>query len=137
MKILISGSMQFSEEMIEVQRQLTTLGHEAVVPETIKPLLGKSDEEKERVKLDQKYNKDAMREYWDLMQEADALLVLNYDKNDVANYIGGNAFLEMGWAYALRKPIYLLNPIPAMPYYHTEIEAMKPVIIDGDVRKIR
>lgn len=137
MKILISGSMQFSEKMLEVKHQLEKLGHTAVVSKFIEHYIGKSDQEKESQKLKHKYEEDAIREYWDLMQDVDALLVLNYDKNSVENYVGGNAFLEMGYAYVLKKEIYLLNPIPTIPYYETEIIAMKPVMIDGDLEQIK
>ena len=52
----------------------------------------------------------------------------NYDKHGIKNYIGGNAFLEMGFAHVLgiKKFIYL-NPIRKMPYYETEIVAMRPL----------
>jgi len=98
--------------------------------------VGKTDEEKEQIKLEQKYKNDAIREFWALMKNADALLVANYDKSGVKNYIGGNAFLEMGFAHVLNQKIYLLNPIPHMPYYETEIIAMRPLVIDGDLSKI-
>ncbi|KKT04140.1 MAG: hypothetical protein UV82_C0011G0068 [Candidatus Magasanikbacteria bacterium GW2011_GWD2_43_18] len=42
----------------------------------------------------------------------------------------------MGFAYILKKPLYLLNPIPDMPYYKTEIQAMKPIVLNGDFEKI-
>jgi len=98
--------------------------------------VGKSDDEKERIKLHQKNKKDAIREFWKPMQDADALLVANFDKHGIENYIGGNAFLEMGFAHVLDQKIFLLNPIPRMPYYETEIIAMQPVVIDGDLSKI-
>ena len=99
--------------------------------------LGKTDEEKEEIKLDHKYNYDAIREFWKPMQDADALVVANYDKHGIKNYIGGNAFLEMGFAYVLGQKIYLMNPIPDMPYYGTEIIAMEPVVLNGDLKKIK
>jgi hypothetical protein len=61
------------------------------------------------------------------------VLVLNYEKKGVPGYIGGNTFLEMGFAYVLDKPIYLLHPIPQMGYTD-EIEAMQPVVLDGDLK---
>ena len=64
------------------------------------------------------------------------MLVLNYDKNDVKNYIGGNALMEIGFAYVLNKKIFLLNPIPDIPYYKTEIESVRPIIINGDLGNI-
>lgn len=71
------------------------------------------------------------------MQGADAILVAKYDKHGVANYIGGNTFLEMGFAHVLNQKIFVLNPLPDMPYYSTEIVAMNPVVINGDLAKIR
>jgi len=137
MKIGIIGSMQFTEKMLETQKMLSELGHEAFLTDLHKSLVGKSDEEKEKIKLHQKYNMDAIRIFWKAMQGADAVLVLNYDKNGVRNYIGGNTLMEIGFAHVLNQKIFLLNPIPEIPYYKTEVEAMKPVIIKGDLKLIK
>ena len=136
MKIGVAGSMQYTEKMIEVCAQLRKLGHEVFMSRFGDEYVGKTDDEKENLKLDHKYNYDAIREFWQPMQDADALLVTNYDKHGVKNYIGGNTFLEMGFAHVLNQKIYLLNPIPHMPYYETEIIAMKPMVINGDLSKI-
>ena len=57
------------------------------------------------MKLDQKYNQDAIREFWNMMQGADAVLVLNYDKHGIPNYIGGNTLMEIGFAHVLNQKI--------------------------------
>ncbi len=137
MKIGIIGSMQFTEKMLETRDELIKLGHDAFVTDLHKSLVGKTDEEKEKIKLHQKYNMDAIREFWRAMQGADAVLVLNYEKNDIKNYIGGNTLMEIGFAHVLNQKIFLLNPIPEIPYYKTEIEAVKPVIINGDLSLIK
>ena len=136
MKIGVAGSMQFTERMMELCDQLEAMGHKSFMSKFGPLFVGKTDEEKEQIKLEQKYKNDAIREFWVLMKNADALLVANYDKGRVENYIGGNAFLEMGFALVLNQKIYLLNPIPYMPYYETEIIAMRPLVIDGDLSKI-
>ena len=137
MKIGVAGSMQYTEKMIGLRDKLIEKGHDAFVTSLASPFIGKTDEEKEAIKLDQKMHSDAIREFWRLMQKADAILVANYDKHGIKNYIGGNTFLEMGFAHVLNQKIYLLNPIPKMPYYETEIIAMKPVVIDGDLSLIK
>jgi hypothetical protein len=137
MRIGIIGSMQFTEKMIDIRDQLVGLGHNAFVTDLHKPFIGKTDVEKEEIKLHQKYNKDAIREFWNAMQGANAVLVLNIDKNGIENYIGGNTFLEMGFAYILNQKIFLYNPIPKNPIYTTEIIAMKPVVINGDLNLIK
>ena len=71
------------------------------------------------------------------MQGADAVFVLNLDKNGIPNYIGGNTFLEIGFAYVLGQKIFLFNPIPDIPLYKTEIEAMKPIILNKDLSLVK
>jgi hypothetical protein len=71
------------------------------------------------------------------MQGADAILVLNFDKDGIKNYVGGNTLMEIGFAHVLNQKIFLLYPVPEMPYCRTEIEAVKPTIINGDLTKIR
>jgi len=137
MKIGIIGSMQYTEQMLEMRESLNDLGHSAFVTDLHRAFIGKSDEEKEIIKIEQKNNKDAIREFWHMMQGADAVLVLNLDKHGVKNYIGGNTFLEIGFAHVLNQKIFLLNPIPDIQYYKTEIEAMKPVVLNGDLSLIK
>jgi len=57
-------------------------------------------------------------------------------KKGVKNYVGGNSFLEMGFAFILKKKIFLLNDIPEMPYT-SEIVAMKPICLKGNLEKIQ
>ena len=136
MKIGVIGSMQLTEKMIDLRDQLQALGHDAFVTSLATPFVGKSDDEKEAIKIKQKNEQDAIREFWRAMQGADAVLVANYDRKNIENYIGGNTFLEIGFAHVLDQKIFLMNPIPEIDYYKTEIEAMKPIIIYGDLSKI-
>jgi len=78
---------------------------------------------------------DLIKRYYNMIKEADAILIVNGDKKGIKNYIGGNTFLEMGFAYTMDKKIFLLNPIPDMAY-RDELEAMKPIILDNDLSKI-
>lgn len=137
MRIGIAGSMQHTEKMVEIRDTLIKIGHDAFVTSLAPPFIGKSDEEKEKIKLHQKNNMDAIREFWNLMQGADALLVANFDKNEIKNYIGGNTLMEIGFAHVLNQKIFLYNPIPEIPFYKTEIEAMKPIIIHGYLSRIK
>lgn len=137
MKIGIIGSMQFTEKMLEIRDQLSQMGHKAFVTDLHAALVGKNDEEKERIKLHQKHNLDAIREFWRAMQGADAVLVLNYDKKGIKNYIGGNTLMEIGFAHVLNQKIFLLNPIPEIEFYKSEIEAVRPIIINGDLSKVK
>lgn len=136
MRIAICHSMQYAEKAKEAEDFFRSAGHEAFASSFNNQYQGLSDEEKEKLKLFHKYEKDAIREHWGVIEKCDRVLVLNIDKHGIPGYIGGNSFLEMGFAYILKKPIYLLNPIPKMPYYETEIIATKPIVLNGDLNKI-
>jgi hypothetical protein len=132
MKITICGSMMFSEEMIEAKKQLELLGHKVVIPALAESFVGKTDQEKIDLAKLQKIQTDAIREHYNEIKNSDAILVLNYDKKGIPNYIGGNSLLEIGFAHVLNKRIYLFNSIPEIEFYKSEIEAVKPVIINKD-----
>ena len=136
MKIGIIGSMQFTDKMLEVREKLLELGHDAFVTDLHKAMVGKTDDEIEKIKLHQKYNMDAIREFWNMMQGADAVLVLNYDKKGIKNYVGGNTLMEIGFAHVNDKKIFLLNPVPSEVSYSDEIESMVDVILDNDLSKV-
>jgi len=137
MKIGVIGSMQYTERMMEIRDELKKLGHDAFLTNLAEPFVGKTDDEKEKIKIHQKQNLDAIREFWNLMQGADAVLVVNLDKHRIKNYIGGNTLMEIGFAHVLNQKIFLLNPIPNIRYYKTEIEAVRPVVINGDLSRVR
>ncbi len=82
-----------------------------------------------------KAEEDVIKRYYRLIKKSDAILVVNVEKNGIKNYIGGNTFLEMGFAYILNKKIYLLNSIPKLSYAD-EIKAMHPIILNNDLNKI-
>ena len=79
---------------------------------------------------------DASKEFWKRMDDVDAILILNYDRKGIENYIGGNAFLDLGYAHHIDIKKFLLNPIPNIDLYRTEIEAMNPIILHGDLTLI-
>ena len=44
--------------------------------------------------------------------------------------------MEIGFAHVLNQKVFMLNPIPEMTYCKSEIEAVKPVILNGALSKI-
>ena len=136
MKIAICGSMVFAEKMLEIKQALESMGHEAYTTGFAPSYIGKTKEEKEALTILQKNEQDAIREHWETIQKCDATLVLNYDRRGGKNYIGGNTLMEIGFAHVLNKKIFLMNPIPDIEYYKSEIEATHPVILNGDIARI-
>jgi hypothetical protein len=136
MKIGIIGSMHFSEKMLEVAEELNHLGHKAILSNFVHTFIGKDDAEKETVKLEQKFRENAMKRDWESMKDADALLVINLERHGIENYIGGNTLFELAAGYFSNKKIYLYNPIPNIALYKSELEAIEPTILYGDISKI-
>ena len=132
MNIAICGSMQFAKEMIELKQKLEMAGHAIELPND-------ADKYAAGLKLaEHKWDKiegDLIRNYFHKIELADAVLIVNITKKEIENYIGGNGLLEMGFAHVLHKTIYLLNPIPEMNY-SDEIESMKPIVLNGDLKMI-
>ena len=129
MKVVMSGSMQFASDMLELKDRLEALGHTALLPKGIERFIhGEIVVEKKQAKLEG----DVFNYYYNELKRADALLVLNKTKSGVQNYIGGNALIEMAFAYVLKKKIYLINPIPDMSY-SDEIAAMNPSVLHNDL----
>lgn len=146
MKITICGSIAFQDEVLSVKEKLEKLGHEVKLwPLKLEGEKGQLISAKKYYKI-RKIAADDEKWVWDRKAEAvlrhfnkvdwsDAILVANYDKNDVKGYIGGNTLMEIGLAFFLKKKIYLLNQIPELPYKE-EILGVKPIILNGDLTKI-
>ena len=137
MNITICGSMQFHKEMREIRKSLEKFGFKVLLPKSIELMdtIGFKHPTTDQERITTKIQYDFIKEHFRKIEQADAILVLNYDKKGITNYIGGNTFLEIGLAFWLGKKIFLLNPIPEMDY-KTEIHAMQPVILEGDLSKI-
>lgn len=69
------------------------------------------------------------------ISEVDAVLVLNYEKNGIKNYIGGATFLEIYDAFRLNKKIYFVNDLPE-GMLKDELIGFSPIIINGDLSKL-
>ncbi len=125
--------MSFAKEMLEIKKELGKHQHSVVVPkETEKYVNGERKAENKWDKLEL----DVIKAYFNEIKNSDAILVLNKDKNNIKNYIGGNSLIEIAFAYVLDKKIFLLNPIPEMSYTD-EIIAMKPAVINNNLSEIK
>ncbi|MBT4192585.1 MAG: hypothetical protein HOE11_04710 [Candidatus Diapherotrites archaeon] len=135
MKIVLCGSMAFAKKMIQTKNELIALNHEPNLNELIEGYVKKDPGVSEAI-IENKIKYDIIKVYFEEIKNSDAIIVINEEKKGVKGYIGGNAFLEMGFAYVLDKKIFLLNDIPDLPI-KDEIIAMKPVVLNGDLSLIK
>lgn len=134
MKIVVCGSMSNYLKMKALKDELLKNNHEVILPDPstnrqLQEIIKQDYVDTSDLKL--KY--DYIRKHYDHIVEADFIIIANYGKNGIENYVGGNSFLEMGFAYCLGKPIYLVNPIPQIDFYYHEMVAMKPSILNGNL----
>lgn len=137
MKIIICGSISAADEILRVKKELEDKGNEVEIPEgvkkpEIKAKTNASMSERANVKI--KY--DLIRGYYEKMKKYDVVLVVNPEKKGVKGYIGGNTLIEMAFAHILKKPLYCLYPLPELSY-SSEILAMQPVILGGNLNNIK
>ena len=133
MVITICMSMSLRHRLPEVCRVLEAAGHEVRTPVDTREFNYESANDLERAEL--KRDKDLIRTHYEKIKTSDAILVLNEDLPGRTNYIGGNSFLEMGFAHVLDIPIFLMQPVPDTGY-RSEMLAMDPIVIDGDLSRI-
>jgi nucleoside 2-deoxyribosyltransferase len=138
MKIAVCGSITFYNEMQTLAKELKNIGFEEVFLPV--KFTQSQHQYKENMSVeesgDRKIALDLIRKHYYKILSSDCILVLNNTKKGISNYIGGNTFLEMGYAFVLGKPIFLLNSIPSVSY-ESEIRGMQPVIINNDLNEIK
>lgn len=131
--------MAFAKEMMNAKKELEKSGHVVFIPDGVdeyangqidKNKIGGSEGAKRKIA------NDLIRKHCQLIDDSDAVLVLNCEKKGIPNYIGGNSFLEIGYAHILRKKIFLINDIPDIELIKQEIEAVQPTILSGNLNLI-
>jgi hypothetical protein len=153
MKITICGSIGFYKEMEAARDELIKLGYEVKIPELAleapeqfggdkKVYFGKYIEDNGGINAFPagheiwSHKEGAIRDHYEKIDWADAILVINEEKRGIAGYIGGNTLIEIGVAFYLRKEIFILNDVSSELSYKQEILGMKPTMLEGDLSRI-
>ena len=141
MRIAICGSLNFAGEINKIEKELVSGGHEPLLPASIKDFLLENSNDADKLKADRKRYMEIkqvyLKEHFKKIENSDAILVVNLKKHDIKNYIGGNTFAEIMFAFYLDKRIFFLNPIPTEPkVFADELESVKPVVLNGNLELI-
>jgi len=140
--------MAFYQQFVSLKQELERMGHFVIIPD----LEFENDDQSSLAGtfFDRNGGVDAFppnHEVWKKKGKAisthlrkidgsDCILVTNYEKKGMQHYIGGNTFLEMGYAYGRGKNVYVLNELPEASPYKEEILGMQPIVLFGDISKI-
>lgn len=142
MKIALCASLSFYEHVTRLEDELLALGHQPLIPEMAKTMKAAGNFSKDPLRnaanefSDYSQKTKAMREHFDEIKQAEAILVVNDEKHGQANYIGPNVLMEMAVAFSLSIPIYLLNDMPAESIFLDEISGLEPVTLGGNIKKM-
>jgi len=141
--IVLCSSAAFYEHVNKLASQLEALGYKAVVPHNALQMKAKNNYSVKAVKTwyenpeDFKKKTDFMRGHFEEVARGDMILVVNDEKKGVPGYIGSNVLLEMGLAFYLNKPIYILNNVSDKQQNYEEVIGMGSIFISGDLSKIK
>ncbi len=129
MKITLCSSATFFKKLRNIKKSLEEKGYEVLLP---------SMEDFHHLDEDSlaKIQHNLINEHFRKINQSQAIYVANYNKNQIAGYIGGNSLLEMGLAFYRKIPIFLLNDIPQQISYREELIALKPIVVGESWDKI-
>lgn len=141
--ITICSSASFYAQVLEAETALKKAGFSVSVPLTANKMKKSGDFRVETYKTwfknpdDYKRKTFLTKHHFNKIMKGDAILVLNYEKNGIKGYIGGAVLCEMAIALQFKKKIYVLNPIDQACSYKEEILAMDPIILNGDLSRVK
>lgn len=129
--VALCGSMSHKSEWLTVIDALQKSGLTVSTPDLTESADWASMQESEVQKVKGYY----VRRHIANIATANVVLVCNYEKGGVDNYIGSNTFLEMATGFAYEKPLYVLNGLPQQGN-HEELLALEPIILNGDITQL-
>ena len=96
--------MKFYDQMMSMAEKLTTAGFKVHTP-TQEEILFHNMNEQEKVKAKKQY----IQEHMERIRASDIVLIANFSKNGISGYIGPNTLIEIAFARAFEKPIYIIE----------------------------
>lgn len=132
MNIFVICSKQFYDQIPPIERKLKEMGHSITLPNCYDDPAAEARYRKQGKDKHAAWKRTMLEHSTDVINGVDAVLVLNYEKNGMSNYIGGATFLEMYDAFRLGKKIFMINDIP-IGILKDEIAGFEPTVLDGNL----
>lgn len=136
MKIFIISSAAFYDKIKSIKDYLESKGFELLMPNTYdSPNLTK-EAWNERYEAHAKLVQKLFKMSEEKIKSVDAVLCINFEKNNIENYIGGATFIEIYEAFKNNKKIYLYHDIPKGMLFD-EIASFEPIVINENLDLIK
>jgi hypothetical protein len=129
--VAIAGSIGFGHLMEEIATDLAAHGIPSHLPafDTDEP----NDAERHLA-----WRRGLSNRFMDILghEHTAALLIANFDRGGVVNYVGPSAFSEAAVAFSHRKPVYLVADLPASQF-REELITFGAIPLRGDLSALR
>ncbi len=135
MKIFIACSKHFYDKIIPVKEFLEGQGHEVALPNSFDEPCAEERFRAMSVENHIEWKGMMMKRDEENIEPNDAVLVLNFEKRGIPNYIGGATFLEVYMAWKMGKKIFFYNDLPNCSFTD-ELMGINPVVINGDLELV-
>ena len=135
MKIFIVCSKHFYNKIPEIKIKLENIGHKVAMPNSYDAPMKEEEMKKQSKDKHIEWKAEMLKRDKQNIEPNEAILVLNFEKNNQLNYIGGATFLEIFRAWEMGKKIFLYNPIPEN-IFKDELIGINPIIINGNLQQI-
>ncbi len=122
MRIALCSSARFFDRLPAIKKALEEMSYEVFLP-SMKDFHHLEETAYAKIQY------DLIRDHFKKVGQSDAIYVANFDKDGVKGYIGPNSFLEMGKAFDMGIPIFLMKEVPAQSPYRQELIALQPIVI--------
>lgn len=140
--ITLCSSASFFKEGLKIRDKLKKLGFKVIVQHAARVM---EKTRNYRISSYKTWSKNPklfsrkarlMMKHFRAVEKGDAILVVNLKKKGMDGYIGGNVLMEMGLAFYLGKPIFLLNPISKKSPLYEEVMGVVPKVLGGEFSKL-
>lgn len=127
--VVICGSMKHMELMKRISDFLRSAGLDVVAPAPDEPADWTIESLRQLKRVASRRHMDHIRD-----RRTAAVLVVNVDRPGTKDYVGPNAFAEIGVAFSDDRLVFLLQGMPAS--YADELWAWGVNCLNGDVRPL-
>lgn len=136
--VALCASLAFYEHAYAVQDALEAAGLTVAMPESMLEMkesgvYDMSARKQLRTPADFMRKGGYIRCHLDKIAASTAVLVLNDTKGRQLNYIGPNVLIEMSLAFYQKKPIFILNEVPADSPFLDEIKGMGVISLHSEL----
>ncbi len=142
-KLAICASAAVYDRAIPLSDQVAELGFEVILPATAQAMKSRGAANTEaavdwsQIADKYEYKAELIRGHFDVITDADAVLVMNLEKDGKPDYIGGNVLMEMTLAFYLHKPIYVYGSVPKDSPLIDEILGMQPIFLNSSLDRLQ